>query len=232
MKKPKALLFDVDGTLIRTGGAGIRSLLRSFKLIYNLENPLEGVTIAGNTDPCIFRDIMVYQTNKSPSLEEEKKFLNQYLQFLQEEISVSEGYKVLPGIVEILKQAFDMPHLLIGLGTGNLEEGAKIKLERGGLNSYFSFGGFSSDSHHRPEILKMAVKKAEKKFGVQLSPEEVIVIGDTPRDLSAARAIGAKAICVATGGYTFEDLKACNPDHLMKDFENVDEFFEFVNQSS
>lgn len=230
MKKIKALLFDVDGTLIRTGGAGIRSLERSFKLLYDIENPLEGVTVAGNTDPCIFREIIAYQMEgRKADIEEERKFFEYYLRFLEEEILQSENYKVLPGIHEILDQASSSAEFLVGLATGNMQPGAKIKLERGKLNGYFNFGGFGSDSSDRPRILKIAVERAEKKFGIKLTPDQVIIIGDTPRDLSAARAIGAKALCVATGGYTYQELKDCKPDHVTENFEEIEGFFEFVN---
>lgn len=228
----KILLFDVDGTLIRTGGAGITALLKAFKLHYDLDNPLKEVTVAGNTDPNIFREaISKKRSGKFPSPKEEQIFFKSYLDFLKEEIRISKKYRVLPGIEEILIQSSTIPYIYVGLGTGNLEEGAKIKLERGGLNPYFTFGGFGSDSSNRDEVLKIAVQKAEIKHDISITPRDIYVIGDTPRDIISARAIGAKAVGVATGGYNVEALNQYNPDTVFEDFNETSLFFEFINNN-
>lgn len=232
-KKPKVLLFDLDGTLVRTGGAGIRALERSFKILYNIEKTvIDGINIAGNTDPNIFREILAREIpGKIATPEEENIFFDHYLKFLAEEIQSSPGYKVLPGIKKILETATTQPDLHVGLGTGNLRRGAHIKLERGGLNPYFSFGGFGSDSTNRQEVLTIAVKRAEEVSGIRFLPEQVFIIGDTPRDVRAARAIHAKVICVATGGYSYEELGKLEPDLLVENFRdgNVERFFEFLS---
>ena len=229
-QRKKILLFDVDGTLIRTGGAGINALIRAFKLHYNLDNPLENVTVAGNTDPNIFREAVSKKApGKVPTSKEEIAFFESYLLFLKEEITLSKKYRVLPGIKDILIRASTTPYIYVGLGTGNLEKGAKIKLERGGLNPYFSFGGFGSDSSNRDEVLKTAVLKAEIKFNITSSPEDIYVIGDTPKDILSAKAIGAKAIGVATGGYSIQELNHHLPNIVFKNFKEIEGFFEFIN---
>jgi len=229
MTTAKALLFDLDGTLVRTGGAGIRALNRSFQKLYNLDDPTAGMTIAGNMDPNIFREIVAQKIpGKTLLPEEEKLIARHYLDYLKEEIQVSPKYSVLPGIREILERTSSTPDLYVGLGTGNLEEGAKIKLERGGLNPYFSFGGFGSDSDKRNKVLSIALERAEKKFKIKFDASQVYVIGDTPRDIEAARTIGAKVLSVATGPYTIQDLQALNPDLVLENLGIVEEFFSFV----
>lgn len=231
MKNPKILLFDLDGTLVRTGGAGIRALTRTFRDFYQIDNPLKGVTVAGNTDPSIFREVMaLHASHINLTQEIERQLHNAYLNYLKQEIPISEKYQVLPGIFEILKKASAFSSLFVGLGTGNFEEGARIKLERGGLNSYFVFGGFGSDALNRDEVLKIGVAKAEERFGIQCIPENVFVIGDTPRDIQSARAIGARVIAVATGGYESKDLKAFHPDCLFENLSDVRQFFAFIEK--
>jgi phosphoglycolate phosphatase-like HAD superfamily hydrolase len=227
----KALLFDLDGTLVRTGGAGIRALNRSFQKLYNLSDPTDGLTIAGNMDPNIFREIVAQKIPGKTLLPEEEQIITRhYLDYLKEEIQISPKYCVLPGIREILMRTSSTPDLYVGLGTGNLEEGAKIKLERGGLNPYFSFGGFGSDSDKRHEVLGIAIQRAEKKFKVKFHPSQIYVIGDTPRDLDAARAIGAKVLCVATGPYPIQNLEALDPDLALENLGIIEEFFSFIGQ--
>jgi phosphoglycolate phosphatase-like HAD superfamily hydrolase len=229
MTTAKALLFDLDGTLVRTGGAGIRALTRSFQKLYKLDDPTAGMTIAGNMDPNIFREIVAHKIPGKTLLPEEEEIIaRHYLDYLKEEIQVSPKYSVLPGIREILERASSTPNLYVGLGTGNLEEGAKIKLERGGLNPYFSFGGFGSDSNQRNKVLSIALERAEKKFRIKFEASQVYVIGDTPRDIEAARTIGAKVLSVATGPYTIQDLKVLNPDLVLENLGIVEEFFSFI----
>ncbi|MBI1884025.1 MAG: HAD hydrolase-like protein [Chlamydiae bacterium] len=229
MKKKKLLLFDLDGTLVRTGGAGVRAISKAFKIHYDLDEPLEGVTVAGNTDPRIYREVLGYRkSGLSPSRKEEVIFFESYFEFLKEEIEKSPGYRVLPGILQILTLASTSCNFVVGLGTGNLEKGARIKLGRGGLNPYFSFGGFASDSPDRVELLKKGISRAKALSQTKIESENIFIIGDTPRDIEVAKILGTQAIAVATGGYDMDKLKPCLADYLVETLEDIDAFFEFV----
>ena len=228
----KVILFDLDGTLVRTGGAGLRALSSALKDLYGMDPPLDGITIAGNTDPNIFREIIRKKISGSPpTLKEEGRFFEKYLYYLKIEIESSPGYRILPGTLAILEAAQNHKHLHTGLGTGNIEMGARIKLERGGLNPFLAFGGFGSDSSDRPQMLRMGVEKAQKLFGVIFQPHQVYIVGDTPLDISAARTMGAQIIAVATGGYTSNDLRVLEPDLLLENLSDMNVFFEFISQT-
>jgi phosphoglycolate phosphatase-like HAD superfamily hydrolase len=131
------------------------------------------------------------------------------------------SYHVPPGLRVLLKRLSRDPRVLLGLGTGNMERGARIKLEPSGFNAYFLFGGYGSDSFHRPVLLKKAVRRAERLAGKTLHPDDVFVIGDTPLDVAAGRKAGFKTVAVGTGYTPWRELKASRPDHLAKDFRDV-----------
>ena len=139
----KLLLFDVDQTLIYTGGAGLRALDRACRKHLAVENATEGISAHGKTDPAIIREILLARVGSDSTLEIQlQSILESYLLFLREEVQLSPGYRVLPGIVEILREMSAQTGVVIGLATGNVEVGARIKLDRGNLNPYFTFGGF------------------------------------------------------------------------------------------
>jgi len=218
----KLLLFDVDQTLISTGGAGIRALNRAFEQLFSLQNAMDGILPHGKTDPGIIREIFATRTVESPcdgyptSLE---PILNSYLTFLKEEIESSTSYKVLPGIENILDSMAGRSDVLVGLATGNVEAGARIKLARGNLNRYFAFGGFGSDSENRTLLVKRGAETAAAFSGRSLAPSSTFVIGDTPRDIEAGREAGFQTVGVATGKYSRSDLMNAGATLAIHDFE-------------
>jgi phosphoglycolate phosphatase len=214
---PRLILFDLDGTLVNTGGAGLRAFDRSMEEEFGPGMTLDTITPAGMTDTAIFREIFSHNRGRSPVKTEEERLFVRYLKYLEEEIAVSEGFRVLPGVREILEELADDNRFLVGLGTGNLETGARIKLERPALNGYFSFGGFGSDSSDRPELLRQGVKKGLEAAGRTGESGVVIVIGDTPRDVSAGKAIGARTLAVASGPYSRTELQKSEPDLAVDD---------------
>ena len=226
----KLLLFDLDGTLVLTGGAGIRSLIKTFDQIYQLKEPLQDITIAGNTDPKIIEDIMRKRLPHKPLTDSVcSTLLNTYLEYLQSEVESSAEYHVLPGIKTLLQQCQQDKTIFLGLGTGNLEKGARIKLERGNLNRFFPIGGFGSDSSDRTILLKIAVQRAEEYFGQNFSPSQVYVIGDTPLDIHHGKAIGAKTLAVATGiTHSYTTLLKEKPDFCFQDFSNTQKVFQTI----
>lgn len=218
----KLLLFDVDQTLISTGGAGIRALNRAFQKLYSVENAMEGVLPHGKTDPGIIREIL--HNHPIPSLSDGfptdmTAILDSYLEFLDNEIDSTPSYKILPGIEGILNSLARRSDIAIGLATGNIEAGARIKLERGNLNRYFPFGGFGSDSENRTELVRQGAEKAAAYLGRMPDAADVFVIGDTPRDIFAGREAGFLTVGVATGKYSQAELKEAGATVAISDFE-------------
>ena len=207
------LLFDVDQTLVSTGGAGVRALDRAFQKLFSIENAMAGILPHGKTDPGIIREIFNSLPKASNSVGIPTSFtpiLEIYLEFLQDEIDRSTSYLVLPGISRLLAELSVQSDVLLGLATGNVEAGARIKLTRGNLNQYFLFGGFGSDFENRAELVRHGVEIGSQlaltRWGRRLQPDEVFVIGDTPLDIAAGRECGLLTIGVATGKYSVNEL--------------------------
>jgi phosphoglycolate phosphatase-like HAD superfamily hydrolase len=211
------LLFDIDMTLISTGGAGIRALDRAFSRLFGLSHALDGVRPHGKTDPAIIREACENQgLDGGPRTQ--ARILDLYAEFLEAEVAESETYQVLPGVEALLEDCRDSPGIVVGLATGNVETGARIKLGRGGLNPYFSFGGFGSDSENRTEVVRTAARRGEAWKGGKIPPADTYVIGDTPMDIAAGREAGFVTIGVATGSYSGKDLLEAGADLVIADF--------------
>ena len=215
----KLLLFDIDGTLILTGGAGIRALNRAFCQVVGTVNAMDGIRPHGKTDLAIIREIFVTHGEPRPSQNSLSQVLDLYVKFLPDEVHQSNSYRILPGILRFLEDFHGRKELAFGLATGNVERGARIKLERGDLNRYFSFGGFGSDAESRSELVRCAAEKGARHAGQAVDPRETFVIGDTPRDIDAGREAGFRTVGVATSDYSKEDLHAAGADLVLSDFE-------------
>jgi len=215
----KLLLFDIDGTLVLTGGAGIRALNRAFRELVGVENAMERVRPHGKTDPAIIREVFEICGNAGQCSDWMTRILDAYVRYLPGEVNGSSSYKVLPGILRFLEDFHGHSDLAIGLATGNVEEGARIKLERGNLNRFFSFGGFGSDAESRTELVRRAAEKGARVAGQKVKPEDIFVIGDTPRDIDAGREAGFRTVGVATSDYSADQLQAAGADLVLADFE-------------
>lgn len=209
--RPTVLLFDVDGTLVRTGGAGTRALRAAFDAVHDAPDATASVDVRGNTDGSIVA-AGLRALGLQPSADAVSAIISAYLNALEVEIASSRGYQVMPGVVELLEWLAPSATHALGLGTGNHARGASIKLARGGLDRYFGFGGYGSDSADRPTLIQRGAERGAASLGRGRDTCRVVVLGDTPHDVSAARAIGADVIAVATGGHTLEELAACSPD--------------------
>lgn len=226
MRSPKVLLFDIDATLLKTGHAGLRALDRSFQRLFGVPDATNGIRPEGKTDPQIIREMM---EKSVPHLDPDREIpavVDLYVEYLEEEVEVSPGFQVMPGVPELLEDLSRMPHILLGLATGNLEKGARIKLRRAGLASYFSFGGFGSDSENRTEVVRAAIRRAEDRLERPVPLGSVYVIGDTPRDIVHAKEAGVRTVAVATGGSNTEELSRYDPDHLFPDFSEPRQVLE------
>ena len=214
----KLLLFDIDGTLVLTGGAGIRALNRAFCQVVGIVNALDGIRLHGKTDPAIVREIFSAR-GALQNADSYDQILAAYVEFLPEEVQQSRNYRVLPGILRFLQDFQGRSDLAFGLATGNVEAGARIKLARGNLNPFFAFGGFGSDAENRTELVRRAAHNGSRLAGVTIDPNDIFVIGDTPRDIVAGREAGYRTVGVATSDYSTEDLSAAGADLVLLDFE-------------
>ena len=222
----KLLLFDVDATLILTGGAGIRALSRAFQKLFNVETAMDGIALHGRTDPAIIREVFQKRIEKLPLTDSViANILEAYLEFLHDEVEQSNAYQVLPGIEAILEEMNVRSDVILGLATGNVESGARIKLRRGNLNRFFGFGGYGSDSENRTGLVRRAAEKASLKYGGVIDSHDVFVIGDTPRDIDAGKEAGFQTVGVATGQYSVAQLRDAGADLAIANFEEGRDYF-------
>jgi len=222
----KLLLWDIDGTILHTGKAGETALGRAMKKLYGINRGLQGLEIAGRTDKWIVEQLLG-RDEKPNGPEEVGQFLDVYVELLAEELPRRNG-GLHPGVLGILEEAHKKPELVQALLTGNIEKGARLKLTRYGVNHFFDFGAFADDSSIRNELGPHAKRRAEEKHGEEFSAERIFVIGDTPHDVACARAIGAKAIAVATGSFTKRQLKDCGADAVFTDLAHPKAFFDLL----
>jgi phosphoglycolate phosphatase-like HAD superfamily hydrolase len=211
---PVAVLFDIDGTLISTGGAATRSWRSAFDALFNVEADIGRTTEAGMTDPEVGRRTFRALMGRDPSSRELAALLAAYLDRLPAEVDTSPGYRVLPGARETLVRLCRVG-VLLGIVSGALQAAAHIKLARGHLNHFFAFGGSGSDSAVRSELTAIAIQRAGTILGERVAPRDVLVVGDTPLDIAAAQEVGAVAVGVASGDYSIDDLRAAGADHAM-----------------
>ena len=211
----RAFLFDIDGTLIRAGGAGKDAFVRAWEAVFDAPHGFDTFSFAGCTDPAIFADGARVALGRPPTPAETDLFFQAYLDLLPAIVNGAAHYRVLPGIERVLEGLAARPDCVLGLCTGNLEPGARVKLARGDLNRFFTFGGFGSDSVDRAALTGAAWRRAEAIAG---GPVSAWVIGDSVRDYAAAKANGLPVALVATGGTDVSTLAALQPDLLFESF--------------
>jgi phosphoglycolate phosphatase-like HAD superfamily hydrolase len=213
-------LFDIDGTLLNTGGAGQAAMEAALASEFGTTKPLDrSVTFSGRTDRAIMADLFAYYAIENTE-ETLARFIAAYLRHLPETLAAREGL-VLPGITALLDALCTREDVLLGLLTGNYRHGAKIKLGHYQLDHHFGFGGYGDHHLDRDDVARDALQEVHSRLNGSVDLERVWVIGDTPSDVRCARAIGAKVVAVATGIYGADELKAQRPDHLVPDFTDA-----------
>jgi phosphoglycolate phosphatase-like HAD superfamily hydrolase len=218
----KLVLFDIDGTLLTSGGAGERALKLGFRDRFGIDDDLSKVEIAGRTDSGIARRML--DAHGIPATAENlTAFFDGYLTNLARELPISDG-ALLPGILPLLEALRPREDIVLGLLTGNLARGAELKLTHYGVWHYFDFGAYADDHHDRNELGRFAKARALERHGIDFAPERIFVLGDTPHDVTCARAIGARAVAIATGRFSRDELAACRPDFLFTDLSDATEF--------
>jgi phosphoglycolate phosphatase-like HAD superfamily hydrolase len=218
MSEAHAVLFDIDGTLLVTGGAGGVAWQRAFEELHGIDADVAERTDAGMTDPeiaaIIFREVLGREGDQS----ERARVMAAYLRHLPDAVAESEGYRLMPGVVDVLDRLIDAG-MLLGLVTGNIEAAAHVKLARGNLNRFFSFGGYGSDSADRTEVTKAALTRGELVSGGTLGDGGCFSVGDTPRDVRAGHGAGIRVVGVATGKYSVEELHDSGADWAIATLE-------------
>lgn len=213
-----AIVFDIDGTLLTTGGAGAVAWGRAFHELHGVSANIGDYTEAGMPDHEVCRVTFLHVIGREPSENEIVTLMLRYLEHLPDAVAASTTYRILPGVHEALTE-LEAAGYPLGLTTGNVEQAARIKLQRGDLNRYFPFGGYGSDSPHRGDLTKKAIERAGEIVGEAVDPTSVLVVGDTPRDVEAARYAGAVSVGVATGHFTKEQLAQAGADHVLGTLE-------------
>jgi phosphoglycolate phosphatase-like HAD superfamily hydrolase len=216
----RLVLFDIDGTLVHTGGAGTKAFAKTFATEFNLHHGAEKMKFAGRTDVSLVREFFkIHGLDESPA--HFRQFFARYVFWLDHIVEQSTGGEC-PGVREFIAglRALPQPPML-GLLTGNIRLGAEIKLRRFGLWDYFALGGFADDHEDRNHIAVAALERGRRVLGRNLQPQEIVVIGDTPFDVRCGKFIGAKTLAVATGGSTLEELTPCAADWTVPDLTHI-----------
>jgi phosphoglycolate phosphatase len=203
-----AILFDIDGTLLVTGGAGAESWRKAFDELYDIPADI------GQFGRKTFEAVL----HRKPERKEFTRLLERRLHYLHQTVADSADYQVLPGVEKLLPRLVEEGHLL-GLVTGNVEAAAHVKLHRAALNRFFSFGGYGSDSTDRGELTRIALKRASLVYGEELAPEQAITVGDTPHDVEGAHAAGLACLGVGSHHFTAEQLRDAGADYAVSSLE-------------
>ncbi|MBE3578011.1 MAG: HAD family hydrolase [Limnochordales bacterium] len=224
------LLFDLDGTLLKSNGAGTRALNQAFKIYANIDDAIARVDWRGKPDTRIIAETLEVH-GFEPSEKAIKEITKLYLQFIQEAVKKYPG-ELPPGIPALLEEARRRGNFLLALGTGNLEDGARAKLGVYDLNRFFPVGGFAEDGFDRAELIRRAALRSAAYYQAEMGgppPDKVVVVGDTPLDIDAAQRNGYYSLAVATGTHTLDELSACHPTLLFPDLGQVEAVLAAIN---
>lgn len=217
--KTHLFLFDIDGTLISSGGAGEFAINMAIRDMFGVESGLDGIDIAGRTDKLITEKVFKkYGVELTP--EKSTQFLDTYLAYLSQELPRRKG-RLLPGILELLTALKSRPYVALALLTGNLVRGAELKLTHFDVWHYFEFGAFADDHHDRNQLGPVAQARAVERHGNQFSPARTFILGDTRHDIECGKVIGAVTVAIATGNHTAEELAPYHPDFLFENLSDV-----------
>jgi phosphoglycolate phosphatase-like HAD superfamily hydrolase len=227
---PKLLLFDIDGTLILTGGAGSRGMTHAFEAVFEVHDAFDGIAMPGRTDPQIMADALARADIQADD-GRLARFRTEYRRSLAEELARSSARRalVMPGVRPLLDALRARPDVFLALLTGNYSEAARIKLDHFGLWEYFRCGAFGEDAGKRSDLVAAAVRRARSEGLLPSLPRDVLVVGDTPLDVECALAAGVRPIAVATGGYPTDVLLASGAEVVFPDLSDTEAFMRLVD---
>lgn len=226
------LLFDIDGTLLLSGGAGKVAFEEVFAEIFGIPNAWGKLDPHGKTDPAIFDEVAKRKIGRSLSPEEFDLLMERYEALFEERILQSPRFRLMPGVAEILEHLSKDPNIFLALATGNFEGAGRMKLKRGGIEHYFQTGGFGNDAREREKILLAAIAYSEELTKKCFRKDKIFVIGDTEYDIAAAKKAGLRSIAVLTNGRTRKNFKKDPPDYILKDLTNIPAFMRCIDGSS
>lgn len=216
----KLLLFDIDGTLIHSDGAGMRAMTAAFEQLYGIADAFKGVSMAGRTDTSILIDAFInYQLPFTT--DDITNFKNRYAELLPIELRKANKQRIMPGVNQLLEALKKRNNIYIGLLTGNWEVSGRIKLHHFGLNDYFHFGAFADDSPQRDQLLPFAWQRCQARYGCEVKREDIFIIGDTPHDILCAKPHGVRSVAVAAASHSLDDLRPFAPDYLLTDLSDT-----------
>ncbi|MBN2321604.1 MAG: HAD hydrolase-like protein [Acidobacteria bacterium] len=228
-------LFDIDGTLISTDGAGMRAFRRALEAVFDIRVDKKVIRPDGKTDPLILKEILAhFDSSERWCIHSQQEMFARYLDFLEDEMGKtleSGRVRILPGVRDLLHALSSESDFALGLATGNLEGGARLKLEKTGLSGFFHFGGFGSDSEDRTELTRIGIRRGSRHVS-PASVDGAFVIGDTPFDIIHGRNAGASVIAVASGGYGIRELQACKPDLALADLTPAESIISFMRTAT
>jgi phosphoglycolate phosphatase len=221
----KLVLFDIDGTILLTSGAGRRAIVAAIGEEVGDTGGLGRVRFDGKTDPQIVTELFEAAGQpRPPTPDQVEAICRRYVELLADELERPTARTTLmPGVQPLLDQLDREDGVVLGLLTGNVAQGAALKLRSAGIDpSRFRVGAYGSDSAHRPDLPPIATRRAVQYFGREPSGDEVVIVGDTPADIACGQCISARAVAVATGGYTVADLQACRPHAVFENLSDTD----------
>ncbi len=226
------LLFDIDGTLLLSGGAGVRAMTAAFEEVFGVARGFDGIPVAGFTDSFLVSRALT-RAGLPDTPDSHTRFRTRYLELLPEEIvKPGSGQRgLMPGVTDLLGDISRRDGLYPALLTGNYERAAQVKLSHFGVGGFFSWGAFGEDSHDRGELARRAIARAAERRVPARARENAVVIGDTPHDVACARVIGARAIAVATGGYSEEQLRETGAEVVVADLRDTAEVIRSITCS-
>lgn len=225
----RLVLFDIDGTLLSTSGAAARAFRRALESVFGTSGPRSGYSFAGRTDPRIARDLLRLAGVDGTTVEARlPEVWPRYEAELERELAVT-TVEVFPGVPDLLDRLDARSDVVLGLLTGNVRAGARLKLHAAGIGmERFAVGAFGSDHADRPELPAVAAARAEARYGRRFTGKSVVIVGDTPHDVSCGEHLGVRTVAVATGTYPRAALAACAPDHLFDSLQEVDQVMDAI----
>ncbi len=225
----RLVLFDIDETMISSDGTGRRAIGRMLSQTFGIDPGEIKVSMSGKTDPQILSEIFkAANLDESQMSGKQEEMFEFYLSVLQEEVNKANRYIVHDGVLALLDSLLTKEKCYLGLLTGNIERGARIKLERFGLNKYFPLGAYGSDSHDRMHLPAIATNRATEHYRIKFAPSQVVIVGDSIYDVMCAKGYGAKSIAVNTGSTSRSDLEEQKPDFLFSSLADTDEVVEAI----
>jgi phosphoglycolate phosphatase-like HAD superfamily hydrolase len=216
------VLLDIDGTILTTNGAAAAAFRSALEQVFGTSGPTDGYSFAGKTDPQIARDLL--RIAGLPDSEIDHGLPEVWPRYVEELAPrlTRQAVRLLPGARELIEHAHAEPNWVLGLLTGNVREGARLKLEAAGIDfALFRIGAFGSDHAERGELPALAARAAEEQLSRRFHGKSIVVIGDTPHDISCGEKLGVRTIAVASGSYSVDDLEACGPDHVFATLEDT-----------